>query len=396
MATFRYLALDSAGNRTSGVVAAPSEAAAVAELESKSLLPISVGERRERRRVARRISARRLGTSYQQLGDLLRAGVPILRSLRVLGQGTSSPRLAAVYQDLAEQVSRGEELADAMSAHPEIFAKVHVAMVKAGERGGFLETVLMRLGQFVLAEADLRSKVVGNMIYPTVLIVFGSGVLGVVFGIFVPMFRSVVFKTGTQPPFITKVVFAASDAVAKFGPLTLALAVVAGIALWRLSRRPAVRRRLAVMRSSAPLLGPLVRSLAAARFCRMLGTMLGNGIPMLTAMQIARQAAGNLLMEEAIEKATESVRAGEPLAGPLALSGQFEPDILEMIGVAEASSNLDEILVGIADTVEARVDRMLNVLVRLIEPLMIVAIASVVALVAAGLLLPLTRFSANL
>ena len=156
-----------------------------------------------------------------------------------------------------------------------------------------------------------------------------------------------------------------------------------------------MRRKLAEWGTRLPVYGPLTRSLAAARFCRLLGTMLGNGIPMLAAMQISRDAAGNVLMEEAIDNATEAVRAGQPLAGPLSESGLFGDEVIEMISVGESANNLDEVLSNIAGTIESRVDRMLGTAIRLLEPLLLVSIALVVAFVAAGLILPMTKMEAG-
>jgi general secretion pathway protein F len=156
-----------------------------------------------------------------------------------------------------------------------------------------------------------------------------------------------------------------------------------------------VRRKIAEARTFLPVIGPLTRAIAAARFCRMLGTMLGNGIPVLTSMQIAKEAAGNPLMEEAVDAATDAVRAGQTLAPPLLESGLFSEDVVEMIAVAEAANNLDEVLVTIAATIETRVDRMLTTAVRLVEPLLLLCIALVVAVVAAGLILPMTKMKAG-
>jgi general secretion pathway protein F len=396
MPVFEYTALDTAGGRTAGVLNGASEQAVLAELESRRLVPVSIKTRADARaRRGARVSARRLGATYLQLADLLRAGVPLLRSLRLLANRKSAPRLAAVFKDLAENVAQGAELSDAMSQHDSVFPRVHIAMVRAGERGGFLEQVMSRLGQFVMGQAELRSKVAGNLVYPVMLVVFGALVLGVIFGVFVPKFRPM-FDQIPDLPLVSKLVFGASTLVGKFGVATLAALVFGALGAWRLSLRPRVRRRLDQARTRMPIVGPLVRSIAAARFCRMLGTMLGNSVPMLTAMQIAREAAGNSLMEEAIEKATEAVRAGQPLAGPLAESGLFADDVLEMITVGESANNLDEILTTIAATIEARVDRMLSAVVRLLEPIMLVAIALVVATVAAGLILPMTRLKAGL
>jgi general secretion pathway protein F/type IV pilus assembly protein PilC len=190
-------------------------------------------------------------------------------------------------------------------------------------------------------------------------------------------------------------VFGASATVADYGLWTLAVAAIAAITLWRATRQPRVRRWIVEKVTWMPVWGPITRSLAAARFCRLLGTMLANGIPMLSAMQIAREAAGNVLMEEAIDRATESVRAGQALSGPLAESGLFEDEVIEMISVGESANNLDEVLVTIAGTIEGRVDRMLTTAIRLLEPVLLICIAVVVATVAAGLILPMTRMKAG-
>ncbi len=396
MPQFQYTAVDPAGQRVAGVVAGASEQAVLLELESRRLVPVSIAPRRERTVGLRRgVSIRHLAASYQQLSDLLRAGVPLLRALRLLGARRARPRLALVFKELAEGVAEGEELAGMMARRPDVFPKVHVAMVRAGEKGGFLEVVMARLGQFVAAQAELRAKVIGNLAYPVMLVVIGTVVLGVIFGFFVPKFRPI-FAEMPSLPLATRLVFGVADAVGAYGVYTLGVIVVAGIGVWRLGRLARVRRAITEARTRSPVLGPLIRSLAAARFCRLLGTMLANGIPLLTAMQIARDAAGNVLMEEAIDRATEAVRAGQPLAPPLGESGLFGDDVVEMISVAEAANNLDEVLVTIAETVERQVDRLLGVVIRMVEPILLLAIAGVVVVVAAGLILPMTQLRAGM
>lgn len=410
MPDFAYKAVDAQGQRLTGLLAAASEHAALVELEARKLIPISVqpapagknstGAANAARkgwlpRRSRKVGVRTLATNYQQLADLLRAGVPLLRGLKLLGGRTSQPASAEVFRALAQRVEQGTDLADAMADRPTVFPSVHAAMVRAGEKGGFLEAVLARLAQLMLNQAELRSKVVGNLVYPTLLVVFGVIIAGVVFGVFVPMFRPI-FAQVPSLPMVTKVVFALSDLISRWGWLALIGLALAGAGVWRGLKSEAFRRRLAIWRTTLPLIGPLTRALATARFARLLGTMLGNGIPMLQAMRIAKQAAGNQLIENAIEQSTEAVKAGRPLVGPLRESGLFADDVLEMIDVAESANNLDSVLITIADTTESRIDRMLTSLVRLIEPLLLLAIALVVATVAAALILPMTRFKSGL
>lgn len=397
MPTFQYTAFDAGGRRVGGALAAPSEQAMLSELESRRLTPVSITPEPERGGWRRRgVGVRALAESYHQMSDLLRAGVPLVRALRLLGARKAVPRLSAAYRALADAVAEGQELADAMNANPSIFGPVHVAMVRAGEKGGFLESVFARLGQFLSTQAELRSKVIGSMIYPAILVVVGVIVLGVVFGIFVPMFEPMFERIRDRLPLISRAVFGMSALVTTYGLFVLVIVGAAGFALHRAWRRPSVRLWAARARTRAPVIGPLVRGLAAARFCRMLGTLLGNGIPVLAAMQIARDAAGNPLMAQAIDRAADAVRAGQPLAPPLAESGLFGEDVVEMIAVGEAANNLDDVLLNIADTIERRTDRLLTNAVKLIEPAMLLAIAMTVGLVAAALILPMTQLSAGL
>jgi general secretion pathway protein F/type IV pilus assembly protein PilC len=391
--TFEYTALNAAGRRVEGLLSGPSEQAVLGELETRRLTPIAIVAREEAGSRRRSVGHRALGSSYQALGDLLHAGVPLMRALRVLGNRRSNPRLSAAFREVGEGVGQGEDLASAMARRPEVFPAVHVAMIRAGEKGGFLEQVLHRLAQMVLAQAELRSTVIGNMIYPAVLVTVGTIILGVMFGAFIPRFKEQFTRLGDQLPAITRVVLGVSDAVTRHGLVTLAVLAVLVVVLMRLMRRPRVRERLVEFRTRAPVIGPLTRGIATARLCRMLGTMLSSGVPMLQALQTAKDAAGNLLIERAVARAAEAVKAGQPLSGPLAESGLFEPDVVEMVAVGEAANNLDAVLTTIAETVEKRIHRQLTAAVRLVEPVLILVLAGVVVTVAVGLILPMLQMS---
>lgn len=393
---FEYIAVDAGGQRVEGALAGASERAVVTELESRKLTPVRVSERREHRGVlrglTRGVSARQVGSSYQQLADLLKAGVPLMRSLTLLSRMRSAPRLASAFRGLADEVSKGSDLADAMGERPAVFSKVHCAMVRAGERGGFLEQVFERLGEFVLKQAELRAKVVGNLVYPAFLVTLGAVILGVIFGFFVPKFRPE-FERLDDLPFVTDVVLVLSDLATKYGVFVGLIVALAGGAVWWWARTPEGARAINVWQTRAPVIGPIVRALAAARFCRMLGTMEANGVPLIDALQIAKGAAGNVLLEDAIERATEAVRGGRSLAEPLGESGLFDEDVVEMIAVGESSGRIDEVLLRTAGTIESRIDRLLTVAIRLLEPVLLAIVAGVIGLVAAGLILPMVRLS---
>lgn len=392
MPTFRYTAMTTTGRRVAGEIAGATEQAVLSELEAKSLLPVRVAPMVRRQLLVRGVSTRRLGQSYVELSELVGAGVPLLRALRLLGGRKSGGRLSGAFKELSEAVESGDSMGDAMSKRSDVFSPIHVAMIRAGERGGFLDQVFSRLGQFVLGQAELKSRIVGSLVYPSVLVVFGVVVLSVVFGFFVPRFRPM-FARLDRLPAVTEVVFAISTAITRYGPITAIVLGVLGVGIWRALKEPRVKRWLAIAQTRAPVVGPVVRNLAVSRFCRMLGTMLGNGVPMIAAMEISKDAAGNMLLEEAIVKATEAVRQGEPLATPLGGSGLIADDVLEMIAVGEQANNLDDVLVRVAETIDKRADRLFTAAIRLVEPLLLLMVAGVVGLVAVSLLLPIMQLS---
>ncbi len=397
MPTFEYTALSGNGDRVAGILAGASEHAVLVELESRRLVPVSIKAKAERSAGrGGRIPARALATSYLQVSDLLRAGVPLLRSLKLLAGRRAQPAVSAVFRQLADAVEKGSDLGAALSSLPAVFPPVHVAMVRAGEKGGFLEDVLQRLGTLVMKQAEMRSKVIGNMIYPALLVILGTGVGVAIFGFFIPKFRPMFANIMGGLPLVTKLVFAASDAVGRFGPVTAIVVVVLAVTIWRLSKRADIRERIEVAKTRLPVIGGLVRGFATARFCQLLGTMLSNGVPMLAALKIAKDGTGNMLMARAIERAADAVKEGQPLATPLAESGLLDDDVVEIISVGESANNLDEVLLKVGDSIETRLDRMLGSAVRLIEPLLLLVMAGVVGTVAAALLLPMSKLSSSL
>jgi len=392
--TFRYSAINPAGERVDGSLLGDSEQAVLAELDGRGLTPLSVVAGADATPSSgRRLPTRQLGEAYTQLADLLRAGVPLLRGLKLLGARRSRPRVSQTFAALAQDVEKGSDLAAAMEQRSESFPPLHIAMVRAGERGGFLESVLAQLGGLVIKQAELSGKIVGNMVYPAVLVVFGVGIAAVIFGIFVPQFRPMFNRIEGGLPFITSLVFFVSDALTKYGLITVGVLFGLAAAGASLLRKPGPREWYERTQLRLPILGPIIRGISAARLCRLLGSMLGNGVPMLTALQIARDAVGHPVMQRAVDDAAEAVKSGAHLAPPLEASGLFDDDVVEMIRVGESANNLSEVLVTIAETIEQRLDRLLSIAIRLIEPLLLVVIAGLVGIVAAGLLLPLTKLS---
>ncbi len=388
MATFAYVARDASGHRVRGTLAAASEQAVLAELQGRDLAPVALTEMRRRRR---RVPARQLATAYRQLADLLRVGMPLLKALQLLGRGRSNPHLASVMADIADRVVEGSRFADAMARLGDVFPAIHIAMIRAGERGAFLEQVLARLGSFIEHQADMRSRVTGAMIYPCILLAVGAGICVWALAFQVPKFAALYQRI--EMPLPTRLLLGASALLQEHWALLVAATVARPVAAAWSWRRPRVREAVARRQLRIPKLGALVSSLAVARFARTLGTLLENGVPLLPAMQVSRDAVGHPVLARAIDSAADAVRAGESLAKPLAGSGMFAEDVTEMIAVGEAANNLPEVLVTIAETVEKRVDRMLGVMVRLLEPLLLLALAGVVLFIFVALVVPMLRMS---
>ncbi len=401
MPDFRYQARELSGKQVSGVLTATSEKDALSVLASRSLFPISVALTAQSKQQAtagsRRVPTRFLTIFYNQLSDLLKSGVPLLRSLQLLEEQTSNPILRSVVQDVREQVADGTRLNDAMRRHPKSFNFLSISMVKAGEEGGFLEEVLSRIAVFNEHQEELRGRVTGAMVYPMFLMIVGLGIVTVMMIFFVPEFASMFERMKDQGtlPWATTTLLAISDLIQQRGAL-LALAaagVIAGI-IWYFGT-PEGARNLDRLKLRLPGLGGILQSLAVARFCRMLGTLLKNGVPILQSLRIAKDASGNVILSDAIGNAAENVSSGQSLAVPLRACGQFSRDLIEMIAVGEEANNLENVLINVADNLEKRTSRKIDMVVRLLEPMLLLVMATIVTFVIAALLLPVLNMSAN-
>ncbi|MBN2024882.1 MAG: type II secretion system F family protein [Pirellulales bacterium] len=397
MPDFNYIARDEAGQKVSGTLTAGSRGEALALLGTRELFPVEV---RDASPVAdgeklRRVPAQLLATTYGQMADLLRSGVPILRTIDVLRQQTSHGALSAVLERIHHHVEQGATLAEAMARFPRVFDEMSVSMIRAGNEGGFLEEALARVAQFTEAQEDFRKRTIGAVAYPVLLSVLGTIVVVVLMVFFVPRFGNLFesLRQRGELPILTGWLLAVSALMRRW--FVVALAVLVGAAWffkrWLASEPGRYWRDRTKLR--LPLVGGIFQSLAVARFCRVLGTLLKNGVPILRGLEISSDATANRVLSEAIQKATENISAGQSLAGPLAASGHFPPMVVEMISVAEEANNLEVVLLDVADSLETRTWRRLDLAVRLLEPILLTMIAGVVLLLAIALLLPVLKMS---
>lgn len=395
MPDFTYEALGKTGDRNNGTLTATSEREAALMLDARGLFPVQITRLKEKgvSGSGRRVKGRVISAFYAQLADLLQSGVPLLRSLDILEKQSSNQALAFALREVRAKVADGSTLADAMKPYPRVFNELAVSMVRAGQEGGFLEDVLRRIADFTEHQEDLKAKVVGSMAYPVLLAIIGFVILNVLVIFFVPRFEPIFerLKAKGELPALTTFIIGLSHFMIDNFWWMIPLGVVAIIGFFFWKRSESGRVVFDRVKLRVPVGGKLVLSLALGRFTRILGTLLANGIPILRSLEIAKDSTGNRVLAQAIHESAENITAGQKLAAPLRRCKYFPSDVVEMIAVAEESNTLEKVLVDIANALEKRSARQLELFVKLLEPLMLLFMAAIVLVVVMGLLLPVFK-----
>ena len=397
MPEFAYIARDMQGQKVSGTISATTEREALNQLSSQSLFPVSVaaGKQKVGRLASRKVKGQIMANTYGQMAALLRSGVPLLRTLGVLRDQSSNEVLRAVLEEVHSKVEDGLTLADAMDGYPRVFTEMCVNIIRAGGEGGFLEDSLERVAQFTEHQEDLKGKTMGALAYPGFLAIMGGTIVAALIVFFVPKF-SVLFdslRERGELPAMTDMLLAGSNMVRSYGFVIIGVVIVMILFVRQQLQTESGKRIRDVLKLKVPLLGLVFKNLAVARFCRVFGTLLKNGVPILKALDISSDAAGNRVLGEAISSATDNISSGESLASPLGASGHFPRTVCEMISVAEESNSLDTVLVDIADGLEKQTSRRLDLAVKLLEPIMLLLLAGCVLFVVIALLLPVIKMS---
>jgi general secretion pathway protein F/type IV pilus assembly protein PilC len=397
MPDFTYTARNVSGERVSGVISAGNEREAAAVLSSRELFPLQVAaeSKQATRGRAIRVRSRYVAPVYSQLAALIRSGVPLLKSLQILKEQTSNANLKAVLDDVYGRVEEGSTLAEAMGRHPKAFGELAVSIVRAGGEGGFLEEALERIATFTEQQDELKGRVMGALAYPAFLAVVGTIIVNVLIIFFVPKFETLFarLKERGELPWITEWVIWLSETLQSYGVFILAGLVVAFFALKTRLATDEGRMWLDRWRLRVPQAGTIYLNLAVARFCRVLGTLLQGGVPIVRSLEISSDATGNRVLSTAIREAAENISSGEALAAPLSACGHFPRSVVEMIAVAEEANTLETVLPQIASSLENQTWRRLDLFVRLLEPLMLLILAGIVLVVVIALMLPVLRMS---
>jgi type II secretory pathway component PulF len=363
--------------------AGPNGATAAAGDESAPRAKFQFGQ-------PRKITPRMLENFTRLLSSLLAAGVPFSRALVIIHREAAVPVAKTKWKEIHDLVIDGMSLSDAMARSPETFPRVYVAMVEAGETGGFLDVVLAQIADFQAREKELQGKVVTALTYPAILLVLAMGVLIFLLVFFIPRFQLVFAGFNAELPLLTQAIVAVSEAVRHYGLFIGAALVVAIISLRNWIKSPKGRRSWEGMILKAPTIGPLLSQFAMARFCRMLGTLLGAGVPLINALNVARRSIGNQILIDAVSDSIDRVKEGKALGKSLAQNRDLFPGaVVEMISVAEESGKLDSELLRIATVTESDLDRQLKTVVALAEPLMLFLIAALVGTIFIGMVIPI-------
>ena len=410
MPTFQYRALQGNGKMAEGVLEAAGRPDAMRQVETLGLRLVNLTEQAtaSAKKTAgaapaagnpfkfesKKVSAKELENFTRLLSSLLAAGVPLSRALVILQKEASSSVAQATWKGVHNLVVDGLSLANAMAKTPETFPRVYVAMVEAGEAGGFLDVVLAQIAEFQAREKDLKSKVMTAMLYPLILFVLALVVVTVLLVFFIPKFQRVFASFHGSLPLITQLIIGASHLIRSYGLLVAAAMVglVFLVRTWFMSEKG--KRMWEGLILKAPLVGPLLAQFAMARFCRMLGTLIGAGVPLVHGLNVARRSIGNQVLVDAVAQAIDRVQQGGRLGQSLAdCRTLFPGSVLEMISVAEESGRLDVELVRVAAVTEADLDRNLKTAVAFAEPLMLFLIAGFIGIIFIGMLLPVLTMS---
>ncbi len=413
MNSYSYEAVNPSGLRMRGTLDVGSQSEALRRIKEMGLFPTRVAERHPKRvapSVARqrplarlshisfslpllggRVKPRAVSVLTRQLATLIEAGMPLLRGLRILQQQESSRPLKRILGDLDATIEGGSSLSEALALHPRVFNRLYINMVKAGEIAGALELTLRRLAEFMEKAQKIKGKVKSAMYYPAAVMVVATGILVLMMVFVVPRFQQVFegLLNGAPMPAFTILILRVSEVMRHHAPLAALAMLALGAGLAFGLRTTWGRWMFDQFKLAMPILGAVFRKAAISRFARTLGTLLGNGVPILQALQIVKETAGNVVVGNVIASVHECVKQGESITVPLRGSRVFPPMIVGMVDVGEQTGALPDMLLKIADNYDEEVDNAVNATTSLLEPIMIVFLAVVVGSIVIGMFLPL-------
>ena len=406
MPVYHYEAMNASGQEVKDEVQAPSSEEAVSKIRNLGLFPTKISEKAASRRLQAaagpaatgkkvstpmgRVSQKLLTQFTRQLSTLIDAGLPILRCLSILEQQQRPGILRVTLRRVREDVEGGASLSEAMGRHPKVFNRLYVNMVAAGETGGVLDTILSRLADFLEKAQWLRRRVITAMIYPVAVVIVAALIVTGIMVFVIPRFQAIFANMKTELPTPTKILLGMSNWFAAGGWMVVLFAPIGIYVLFRIMRLSRGGRMFGdKIKLKIPLVGKILSKTAIARFSRTLGTLIEAGVPILEALNITRNTAGNEVFARAIGGVHDSVREGETFADPLRASKVCDPIVVNMVDVGEETGDLDKMLLKVADNYDEEVDATVSGLVSVIEPIMVVTLGVIVGFIVISIFLPL-------
>ncbi len=406
MPVFTYQALDSQGKEVRNEIEAESSDDALNKLRSMDLFPTSVKEKAAKRAASKpgakksasgrkktmaigKVKRSDLAGFTRQLSTLINAGLPIVRSMKILCDQLKPGVLQNALFDVADDVEGGSALSEALSKHPKVFNKLYVNMVKAGEAGGILDQILERLATFMEKAERLKKRVVSAMIYPAVVLTVAGGILALIMILVVPNFQKMFEDMGMDLPAPTRLLLSIGEFTANRWYAILAIPIGIIIVYKLIGATKAGRYGLDFVKLKLPVFGIISTKSSLSSFTRTLGTLITSGVPILEALNIVRDATGNAVVSNAIGKVHDSIREGESMAAPLAASKVCDPLVTNMIDVGEETGELDKMLLKVADQYDDDVDNLVGGMMSMLEPILIVGMGCAVAFIVISLFLPM-------
>jgi type IV pilus assembly protein PilC len=393
MPSFVWKGRTRTGQTQEGQLLADTRDAAAAVLRRQQIQITSLREKgREIKlipRFPRGIGPKRIAIFTRQFSVMLDAGLPLVQCLEILGDQEENRTFQTIINAVRTDVESGASLADAMRKHPKAFDNLFTNMVAAGESGGILDIILQRLSVYIEKAVKLNSQVKSALIYPVSIIVIAALVVFIILWKVIPVFAQLFAGLGGEMPLLTRIVIAASNFVADYFILILAVIGAGYFAVNRWHKTPHGRRILDGLLLKIPVVGMLLRKISVARFCRTLGTLTASGVPILDGLEITGKTAGNAIIEDAVMSVRKSVEEGKTISEPLAQTKVFPSMVVQMINVGEQTGALDQMLSKIADFYEDEVDTAVAGLMKLIEPVMITVLGAVIGTIVAAMYLPL-------
>ena len=408
MPSFAYEALDAQGRSVKGAVDARSENEAAEKIRRKGLFPTRVQAgagggragvaapapgvaKRGLRLIGGRVSQKHLTQFTRQFATLMDAGLPIVRSLDILAGQQKVGVLKSTITLVREDVEGGSSLSEAMARHPKVFDRLFVNMIKAGEAGGVLDAILLRLAEFREKSLRLRSQVIKAMIYPTAVICIAGSILFLIVVMVIPKFEDMFKEMNIELPAMTTILMGVAAVLTQWWFLFPAVPVGIWLIYKLIVMSPGGRYMVDKLKLHIPVFGTVTKKSSVSRFCRTLGTLIASGVPILEALNIIKGATGNAVVANAVGEIHNSIREGDTIAEPLRHSGVFDDIVVNMIDVGEETGELDRMLIKVADNFDEEVDTLVGGMMSLLEPFLIIGMGLMVGFIVISLFLPLIK-----